>query len=176
MYKRQVTDSLTPEVTARLDEMLNEANFGGFEDGADDTFDGNFYANTDSSNFAEKASAENGYAGETSGRGNDAIDVYKRQARDAAAGKERLAEQTGVLADANKALMTQAERFAEAGKTPLLFMEDGKLLGIIAVADTIKEDSAAAIRDLRNLGLRVVMLTGDNEKTAAAILLSLIHI
>ena len=68
-----VTDSLTPEVTARLDEMLNEANFGGFEDGADDTFDGNFYANTDSSNFAEKASAENGYAGETSGRGNDAM-------------------------------------------------------------------------------------------------------
>lgn len=91
------------------------------------------------------------------------------QTKDAAAGKERLAEQTGVLADANKALMTQAERFAEAGKTPLLFMEDGKLLGIIAVADTIKEDSAAAIRDLRNLGLRVVMLTGDNEKTAAAI-------
>ncbi len=91
------------------------------------------------------------------------------QAKNAAAGRERLAEQTGVLADANKALLTQAERFAEAGKTPLLFMEDGKLLGIIAVADTIKEDSAAAIRDLRNLGLRVVMLTGDNEKTAAAI-------
>ena len=91
------------------------------------------------------------------------------QAKDAAAGSERLADQTGVLTDANKALMTQAERFAEAGKTPLLFMEDGKLLGIIAVADTIKEDSAAAIRDLRNLGLRVVMLTGDNEKTAAAI-------
>ena len=68
-----VTDSLTPEVTARLDEMLNEANFGGFEDGADDTFDGNFYANTDGSNFAEKASAENGYAGETLGRGNDAM-------------------------------------------------------------------------------------------------------
>ena len=91
------------------------------------------------------------------------------QTKDAAAGRERLAEQIGVLADANKALLTQAERFAKAGKTPLLFMEDGKLLGIIAVADTIKEDSAAAIRDLRNLGLRVVMLTGDNEKTAAAI-------
>ena len=91
------------------------------------------------------------------------------QAKEAAAGRERLAEQIGVFADANKALLTQAERFAEAGKTPLLFMEDGKLLGIIAVADTIKEDSAAAIRDLRNLGLRVVMLTGDNEKTAAAI-------
>ena len=91
------------------------------------------------------------------------------QTKDAAAGRERVAEQTGVLADANKALLTQAERFAEAGKTPLLFMEDGKLLGMIAVADTIKEDSAAAIRDLRHLGLRVVMLTGDNEKTAAAI-------
>ncbi len=70
---------------------------------------------------------------------------------------------------AGKALLAQAESYAEAGKTPLLFMEDGKLLGMIAVADTIKEDSAQAIRDLRNMGIRVVMLTGDNEKTANAI-------
>ena len=70
---------------------------------------------------------------------------------------------------ADRALLTQAESYAEAGKTPLLFMEDGKLLGMIAVADTIKEDSAQAIQDLRNMGIRVVMLTGDNEKTANAI-------
>ena len=68
-----------------------------------------------------------------------------------------------------KALLAQAESYAEAGKTPLLFTEDGKLLGMIAVADTIKEDSAQAIQDLRNMGIRVVMLTGDNEKTANAI-------
>ena len=71
--------------------------------------------------------------------------------------------------DADRTLLAQAESYAEAGKTPLLFMEDGKLLGMIAVADTIKEDSAQAIQDLRNMGIRVVMLTGDNEKTANAI-------
>ncbi len=58
---------------------------------------------------------------------------------------------------------------AEEGKTPLLFAEDGRLLGVIAVADTIKEESAEAIRQLRHMGVRVVMLTGDNERTAAAI-------
>ena len=55
------------------------------------------------------------------------------------------------------------------GKTPLLFMGDNKLLGIIAVADVIKEDSPKAIKELQNMGIRVVMLTGDNEKTAKAI-------
>ncbi|MBQ2842203.1 MAG: heavy metal translocating P-type ATPase [Clostridia bacterium] len=58
---------------------------------------------------------------------------------------------------------------SEEGKTPLLFAEDGKLLGIIAVADTIKEDSPEAIIQLKNMGIKVVMLTGDNEKTANAI-------
>ena len=63
----------------------------------------------------------------------------------------------------------QAERLAEDGKTPLFFAENEKLLGIIAVADTIKDDSAQAIKQLQNMGIHVVMLTGDNEKTARAI-------
>ena len=63
----------------------------------------------------------------------------------------------------------QYESFAEEGKTPLFFAMDGKLLGIIAVADVIKADSAEAIRQLENMGIHVVMLTGDNEKTANAI-------
>ena len=63
----------------------------------------------------------------------------------------------------------KAEEYAESGKTPLLFAADGVLLGIIAVADTIKADSAEAIRELRNMGIHVVMLTGDHAKTAEAI-------
>ena len=63
----------------------------------------------------------------------------------------------------------KAEKFASEGKTPLFFSEDGKLLGIIAVADVIKSDSPDAIRQMNNLGLATVMLTGDNEKTAKAI-------
>ena len=63
----------------------------------------------------------------------------------------------------------QAEKLAEAGKTPLFFSRDGKLLGVIAVADVIKEDSPLAVRELQNMGLHVVMLTGDNERTAKAI-------
>lgn len=66
-------------------------------------------------------------------------------------------------------LMSQAEHLAEAGKTPLLFAKDGKLLGIIAVADVIKPDSAQAVKELQNMGIHVVMLTGDNERTAKAI-------
>ena len=60
-------------------------------------------------------------------------------------------------------------KYAEEGKTPLFFAMDGKLLGMIAVADVIKEDSAQAIKQLENMGIHVVMLTGDNEKTANAI-------
>lgn len=63
----------------------------------------------------------------------------------------------------------QAEELAEQGKTPLLFAREGKLLGIIAVADTVKEDSREAILQLKKMGIRVVMLTGDNERTAQAI-------
>ena len=66
-------------------------------------------------------------------------------------------------------LLKQAEVLAEQGKTPLIFAENGRPVGIIAVADVIKEDSAEAVRELQNMGIRVVMLTGDNEKTAAAI-------
>ncbi|MBR3475536.1 MAG: heavy metal translocating P-type ATPase [Oscillospiraceae bacterium] len=68
-----------------------------------------------------------------------------------------------------KTLMEQADRLAEAGKTPLFFALDGKLLGILAVADTIKADSPAAVKELQNMGITVVMLTGDNARTAKAI-------
>ena len=63
----------------------------------------------------------------------------------------------------------EAQRLAEEGKTPLFFAKDGKLIGIIAVADVIKEDSPQAVKELQNMGIRVVMLTGDNERTAKAI-------
>ena len=63
----------------------------------------------------------------------------------------------------------KAQALSEQGKTPLLFARDGQLIGMIAVADVIKEDSPQAISELRNMGVRVVMLTGDNERTAQAI-------
>ena len=63
----------------------------------------------------------------------------------------------------------RAETLAEAGKTPLFFGRNGKFIGMIAVADVIKEDSPQAVRELQNMGIRVVMLTGDNERTAKAI-------
>ena len=63
----------------------------------------------------------------------------------------------------------QAEELAEAGKTPLFFSRDGRLMGIIAVADVMKEDSPQAIRELQAMGIQVVMLTGDNPRTAQAI-------
>ena len=67
------------------------------------------------------------------------------------------------------ALAQQAEKLASEGKTPLFFGGAGRLLGVIAVADTIKADSPEAIRQLQNMGIRVVMLTGDNQRTADAI-------
>ncbi len=69
----------------------------------------------------------------------------------------------------DKTFEERAEDLAEEGKTPLFFAKAGKLLGIIAVADTMKEDSAQAIKQMQGMGLKVVMLTGDNEKTARAI-------
>ena len=66
-------------------------------------------------------------------------------------------------------LKAQSEQLAEQGKTPLLFMKSGRLAGIIAVADVIKGDSPQAVRELQNMGIHVVMLTGDNERTAKAI-------
>ena len=68
-----------------------------------------------------------------------------------------------------EAAKAMAEQYSKQGKTPLFFSENGRLLGIIAVADVIKEDSPRAIRELQNMGIRVVMLTGDNERTAQAI-------
>jgi Cu2+-exporting ATPase len=63
----------------------------------------------------------------------------------------------------------RAEALAAQGKTPLFFSRDGKLLGVIAVADVMKEDSPQAVKELQNMGIRVVMLTGDNQRTAQAI-------
>ena len=68
-----------------------------------------------------------------------------------------------------KQLQEAAENLAQAGKTPLFFAQGKQLLGIIAVADVIKEDSPQAIQELRNMGIQVVMLTGDNERTAQTI-------
>ncbi|OLR55487.1 copper-translocating P-type ATPase [Hornefia porci] len=68
-----------------------------------------------------------------------------------------------------QAILGRAEKLAEEGKTCLYFAEDDRFAGMIAVADTIKEDSPEAIRQLRNMGIHVVMLTGDNERTARAI-------
>ncbi|MBQ3662267.1 MAG: heavy metal translocating P-type ATPase [Firmicutes bacterium] len=69
----------------------------------------------------------------------------------------------------DSALVRKAEELAQQGKTPLLFAEEGTVLGIIAVADTIKDDSRQAVKELQGMGLDVVMLTGDNERTAKAI-------
>ena len=66
-------------------------------------------------------------------------------------------------------LILEAEKLAGEGKTPLLFTKNGKLIGMIAVADVMKEDSPQAVKELQNMGIRVVMLTGDNERTAKAI-------
>ena len=66
-------------------------------------------------------------------------------------------------------IQKKAEKLAEAGKTPLFFGNEDRLLGVIAVADVIKEDSPLAIKELQNMGIHVVMLTGDNERTAKAI-------
>lgn len=76
-----------------------------------------------------------------------------------------LSERIGVPDD----VKTVAHRLAEEGKTPLLFARSKKILGVIAVADVIKEDSPEAIHQLQNMGIEVVMLTGDNERTAAAV-------
>lgn len=75
----------------------------------------------------------------------------------------------GTVTGVSDSVMKKAEAFAKEGKTPLFFAKDRKLLGVIAVADVIKEDSPKAVSELKNMGIKVVMLTGDNEKTANAI-------
>lgn len=72
-------------------------------------------------------------------------------------------------AEVSENIRSKAESLAGEGKTPLLFTRDGKVLGLIAVADVMKEDSPQAIQELHNMGIKVVMITGDNEKTAASI-------
>ena len=69
----------------------------------------------------------------------------------------------------DKAVLDNAEALADKGSTPLLFAENGRLLGIIAVADTVKPESAEAVRELKSMGIEVVMLTGDNLRTATAV-------
>lgn len=82
------------------------------------------------------------------------------------AGNLRLAE---TYCDISGEMRTAADRLAAEGKTPLFFCRDEKLIGIIAAADKIKEDSPAAVSRLKNMGIRVVMLTGDNKRTAEAV-------
>ena len=72
-------------------------------------------------------------------------------------------------AEIPQSFVHRAEELAKEGKTPLYFVKDERFLGVIAVADVIKEDSPQAVKELRNMGIRVVMLTGDNEQTAQAI-------
>jgi Cu+-exporting ATPase len=81
-------------------------------------------------------------------------------------GNLRLLEDRGID---SQSLLTAANRYSSQGKTPLLVATDGKLAGLIAVADTVKPTSAAAVTELRGMGLTVIMLTGDNEATARAI-------
>lgn len=83
-----------------------------------------------------------------------------------AAGNLKFIEKTAEISDDIRKI---ADELSKEGKTPLFFAESGSLLGIIAVADTIKEDSAQAVKQLRNMEIKVVMLTGDNEQTAKAI-------
>ena len=87
-------------------------------------------------------------------------------------GKELVGGNLGFISERAKVSAQQreaAESLAEQGKTPLFFAYDGKLLGTVAVADTIKEDGAAAIAELHKMGLEVIMLTGDNQRTADAV-------
>ena len=84
----------------------------------------------------------------------------------AAGGSGALFLERGLLSDT---MRSAGERMAEEGKTPLYFSADGRMLGMIAVADVVKEDSAQAVTQLRNMGIQAVMLTGDNRRTAQAI-------
>ena len=87
-------------------------------------------------------------------------------------GKELVGSNLGFISERAQVSAQQreaAESLAEQGKTPLFFAYDGKLLGTVAVADTIKEDGAAAIAELHKMGLEVIMLTGDNQRTADAV-------
>lgn len=115
-------------------------------------------------------------AGEEKGLEKEDVDAFTavagngltgiRKGRKLAGGNLKFIKQQG---NVPPEMEKKAEDFAQQGKTPLFFTENGKLMGVIAVADVMKEDSPQAIRELQNMGIRVVMLTGDNEKTARAI-------
>ena len=83
--------------------------------------------------------------------------------------EKSIAPASGRSSEQKELITLVSDRLAGQGKTPLFFAKDGKLLGIIAVADVIKEDSLSAIKEMQGMGLWVVMLTGDNERTAKAI-------
>ena len=124
--------------------------------------------------IAELMQAQNGAdanAMRQNERGADKNDSKNKEA--AAANENCPQDQKGGAATIGlseiSAATKAAQEFSAQGKTPLAFARGKKLLGVIAVSDTIKEDSAAAVRDLRSLGIKTVMLTGDNEKTAAFI-------
>ena len=89
-----------------------------------------------------------------------------RDGKSLCGGNLKFIEQTSFI---SASMRKQAEQLAEGGKTPLFFSCDEKFIGIIAVADVIKEDSPQAVKELQNMGIKVVMLTGDNERTAQAI-------
>lgn len=100
-----------------------------------------------------KAESGNGLSGEYNGK------------RIIGGSKKYISSIIGISND----ILKKADKLSEEGKTPLFFMFDNKLLGIIAVADVIKEESPQAIKQLQNMGIKVVMLTGDNERTAKAV-------
>lgn len=100
-----------------------------------------------------KAESGNGLSGEYNGK------------RIIGGSKKYISSLIGISND----ILSKADKLSEEGKTPLFFMLDNKLLGIIAVADVIKEESPQAIKQLQNMGIKVVMLTGDNERTAKAV-------
>lgn len=81
-------------------------------------------------------------------------------------GNQRFIEKYAMI---SASMIKKSEELANQGKTPLFFACDNQLIGIIAVADVIKEDSPQAVKELQNMGIHVVMLTGDNERTAKAI-------
>ncbi len=113
---------------------------------------------------------------EARGLTSEAADGFEALAGNGVRGKKDGAELVGGSAKfiGGQTKLTDAVQetvgaLADDGKTPLLFLRDGKLLGIIAVADTVKENSPRAVQELRGMGVRVVMLTGDNERTARAV-------
>lgn len=100
---------------------------------------------------------------------SDRIDSQNKKFDRPTEQEKSIAPASGRSTEQKELITLVSDRLAGQGKTPLFFAKDGKLLGIIAVADVIKEDSLSAIKEMQGMGLRVVMLTGDNERTAKAI-------